>query len=256
MKTKLYDKTTGVSTFVVTWAPKASAVQRAGRAGRVGPGHCFRLFSTAVFTDEMPQFAEPEISRRPVDDLVLQMKAIGIDRVVNFPFPTPPPSEAIKAAEDLLMKLGALKNDDENPKGVVAKITDLGRLMARLPVSPRFSKVLCCAQDEKSLTYLIAMFSGLSVQELLLTDCDHNKNEGDETDQKKTRLKNIVRKAREAWSPPGESRLLGDAGLFLRAIGAAEFAKASIEFCKQCGIRYKALVEARKVRRQLTNIGT
>ncbi len=74
VKTKFYDKVTGVSTFHVTWCSQAAANQRAGRAGRIGPGHSYRLYSSAVFNDEFDKFSPPEISRRPVDDLVLQMK--------------------------------------------------------------------------------------------------------------------------------------------------------------------------------------
>ena len=75
---------------------KASADQRAGRAGRTEAGHCYRLYSSAVFQNQFVQFSEPEICRRPVDDLVLQMKALGIEHVANFPFPTPPAAEALK----------------------------------------------------------------------------------------------------------------------------------------------------------------
>jgi ATP-dependent RNA helicase DHX37/DHR1 len=64
---------TGVSAFRVTWTSSAAANQRAGRAGRTGPGHCYRLFSSAVFT-EFEKFAPPEICQRPVDDLLLLMK--------------------------------------------------------------------------------------------------------------------------------------------------------------------------------------
>lgn len=89
-KMKLYDKVTGVNSFVVSWTSKASADQRAGRAGRLGPGHCYRLYSSAVFNNEFPQFSIPEIQQKPVDDLFLQMKCMNIHKVVNFPFPTAP----------------------------------------------------------------------------------------------------------------------------------------------------------------------
>ena len=109
VKQKLYDKVTGVSTFRIEWTSKASAEQRAGRAGRTAPGHCYRLYSSAVFNDEFARFAEPEIVRKPVEDLVLQMKDLGIDRIVNFPFPTPPTRDSLAAAENLLVQLGALQ---------------------------------------------------------------------------------------------------------------------------------------------------
>ena len=87
---------TGVSTFQVMWASKAQANQRAGRAGRQGPGHCYRLYSSAVFENSFDSFSLPEISSRPLDDLVLQMKSMYLDNVVNFPFPTPPEASHVR----------------------------------------------------------------------------------------------------------------------------------------------------------------
>ena len=86
IKMKFHDKVTGVSTFRIVWTSKASADQRAGRAGRTSPGHCYRLYSSAVFNDEFRLFTEPEIVRKPVEDLILQMKDLGIDRNVYFSF--------------------------------------------------------------------------------------------------------------------------------------------------------------------------
>ncbi|RWS22482.1 putative ATP-dependent RNA helicase DHX37-like protein, partial [Leptotrombidium deliense] len=74
VKVKVFDKLTGVSTMIVTWTSKASADQRAGRAGRTSNGHCFRLYSSAVFKEHFPQFSTPEIVSKPVDELFLQMK--------------------------------------------------------------------------------------------------------------------------------------------------------------------------------------
>lgn len=68
-----------------------------------------RLYSSAVFNDQFEQFSEPEIRRKPVDDLLLQMKSMNIDKVVNFPFPTPPGEEQLRVAERRLCILGALQ---------------------------------------------------------------------------------------------------------------------------------------------------
>ncbi|RLN96045.1 hypothetical protein BBJ28_00026823, partial [Nothophytophthora sp. Chile5] len=89
-KERVFDLSNGISSFDVQWISKASADQRAGRAGRTGPGHCYRLYSSAVFDTEFQQFSSPEILCQPIDDLVLQMKAMGIHNVLQFPFPTPP----------------------------------------------------------------------------------------------------------------------------------------------------------------------
>lgn len=145
IKMKFYDKVTGVSTFRICWTSKASAEQRSGRAGRTAPGHCYRLFSSAVFNDEFPKFAEPEIVRKPVEDLILQMKDLGIDRIVNFPFPTPPDDMAIKVAEKLLIRLGALEVDKSRSKSMkqseqVTRISELGKVIASFPINPRYGK--------------------------------------------------------------------------------------------------------------------
>ena len=68
-KERNYDKTTGVQSFDIGWVSKASAAQRAGRSGRTGPGHCYRLYSSAVYERDFPEFAEPEILRMPIEGL-------------------------------------------------------------------------------------------------------------------------------------------------------------------------------------------
>lgn len=85
-KVKHYNFSNGVETYEVQWISKASAAQRAGRAGRTGPGHCYRLYSSAAFSkdDLFPEFSCPEISKIPVDGVVLLMKSMGIDKVVNL----------------------------------------------------------------------------------------------------------------------------------------------------------------------------
>ena len=129
MKVRLYDKLTGVSTYQVMWISKAQADQRAGRSGRQGPGHCYRLFSSAVFTD-FEDHALPDIKSRPVDDVVLQLKSMGKSNVLEFPFPTPPEAKQVETAEKNLMQLGALDRESR-------KILPLGRTIALFPVSPR-----------------------------------------------------------------------------------------------------------------------
>lgn len=80
-KSKLLDATTTSHRFEVRWISQAGADQRAGRAGRTGPGHCYRLYSSAVFKDLFPQFAPPEISNTALDGVVLSMRAMGLPKV-------------------------------------------------------------------------------------------------------------------------------------------------------------------------------
>ncbi|KAJ1374356.1 putative ATP-dependent RNA helicase rha-2 [Parelaphostrongylus tenuis] len=114
-KRRLYDPITGVSQFVVTRISKASADQRAGRSGRTAAGHAYRLYSSAVF-QTFEEFSCPEILNKPPDQLVLHLKSMNIVKVVNFPFPSAPDSEALEAAEKALDKTWCLEGHNEERK--------------------------------------------------------------------------------------------------------------------------------------------
>ncbi|XP_053692686.1 probable ATP-dependent RNA helicase kurz [Sabethes cyaneus] len=247
-KTKLYDKVTGVSTFAVTYISKASANQRAGRAGRVAPGHCYRLYSSALYNDEFIEFTTPQIQVKPVDDLMLQMKSMGIDKVVNFPFPSPPDRAQLKIAENQLVRMGALQEYIVNKKKIhsISRVTELGRTIAAFPVSPRFGKMLALSHQYGLLPYAICMVAALSVQEVLQ---EVSFSENSNSYQK-------WRNKRKAWAGTGNSFLLGDPMILLRAVGASEFANSKgrlAEFCEENGLRLKAIKEIRKLRVLLTN---
>ncbi|GMH43272.1 hypothetical protein BSKO_11194 [Bryopsis sp. KO-2023] len=134
-KQKILEGHAGMSRFEVRWISKAAAEQRAGRAGRTVPGHCYRLFSSAHFNDTFPEHTPPEIVNTPLEGVVLMMKSLGMNKVVNFPFPTCPDREALSGAEDGLVALAAI-----DPKE--RKITEMGRAMAVYPVSPRHSRMI------------------------------------------------------------------------------------------------------------------
>ncbi|XP_066144802.1 probable ATP-dependent RNA helicase kurz [Euwallacea fornicatus] len=241
-KVKLYDKITGLTTQVVTWTSKASANQRAGRAGRTGPGHCYRLYSSAVFNDEFFEFSSPEIQQKPVDDIYLQLKCMHVQKIMNFPFPTAPDMLQLAAAEKRLELLGVLK------KG---QVTPLGHTVAKYPVLPRFGKMLALSHQFNLLPYTICLVAALSVQEVLLETSIHAISP---EEQKATREK--WRILRQQWAGTGNSLLLGDAGVLLKAVGAAEYehSKGKLqEFCDKNGLRHKAVIEIRKLRLQLTS---
>ncbi|KAF5285220.1 hypothetical protein FQR65_LT13335 [Abscondita terminalis] len=240
-KVKLYDKVTGVSSYVVTWTSKASANQRTGRAGRLGPGHCYRLYSSAVFNDSFQEYSVPEIQQKPVDDLFLQMKCMNVDKVHNFPFPTAPDLMQLKTAESRLEILGALKD---------GKVTALGRAIAKFPVLPRFGKMLALSHQQNLLPYTISIVAALSVQEVLL------ETPITQTPEEAKSLRQKWATTRRQWAGSGNSLLLGDPMVLLCAVGAAEFAntEGKLEsFCTANGLRQKAIVEIRKLRIQLTN---
>ena len=172
VKQRTYSESSAVSRFELEWISQASADQRAGRAGRVGPGHCYRLYSSSVFSNVFPRFAVPEIRREPVESLVLQMKAIGIARVASFPFPEPPPAEAVREAERALEALGATAAASSSPPSrssassaspwVDLPVSSVGRLLARLPISPRIGKFLLTARRDKLLALALPLAAMLA----------------------------------------------------------------------------------------------
>lgn len=134
VKQRAYSPKTGIETLTATPVSKASASQRAGRAGRTRPGKCFRLYTEDSF-QSLAETNIPEIQRSDLAPVVLQLKALGIDNVVRFDFLSPPPSELMSKALELLYALGAL---DE-----YAKLTrPLGFRMAELAVGPMMAKTL------------------------------------------------------------------------------------------------------------------
>nr|XP_004668515.2 probable ATP-dependent RNA helicase DHX37 isoform X2 [Jaculus jaculus] len=256
VKKRYYDRVTGVSSFRITWVSQASADQRAGRAGRTEPGHCYRLYSSAVFGD-FEQFPPPEITRRPVEDLILQMKALNIEKVINFPFPTPPSVEALVAAEELLIALGALQapRKEERVKQLQQSrlscpITALGRTMATFPVAPRYAKMLALSRQHGCLPYTIAIVAAMTVRELF-EELDRPAASEEELNILKGRRARVAQMKR-TWAGQGASLKLGDLMVLLGAVGACEYAGCSPQFCQANGLRYKAMLEIRRLRGQLT----
>jgi ATP-dependent RNA helicase DHX37/DHR1 len=189
-KERTYDQASSIQSFDISWISKAAASQRAGRAGRTGPGHCYRLYSSNVYETQFPQHGTPEILRTPIEGVVLQMKSMNIDQVVNFPFPTPPDRAGLQTAEKVLINLGALTATSVSGKRVTvpARITELGQAMSLFPLSPRFSKMLVTGQQHGCLPYVIAVVSALSVGDPFLrpeaVGISLDADEEDQPDQK------------------------------------------------------------------------
>ncbi|XP_030438269.1 probable ATP-dependent RNA helicase DHX37 [Gopherus evgoodei] len=256
VKKRFYDKVTGVSSFRVTWTSQASANQRAGRAGRTEPGHCYRLYSSAVFSD-FEKFSPPEITRRPVEDLILQMKALNIEKVINFPFPTPPPTEALAAAEELLIALGALKEPLKTGRlkelqiaKLSSPISPLGITMASFPVAPRYAKMLALSKQHDCLPYAITIVSAMTVREFF-EEFERPAVSEEETEKLKGKKARVIQ-MRRIWAGQGPFQKLGDLMVMLGAVGACEYAGCTPKFCEANGLRYKAMLEIRRLRGQLT----
>ncbi|KAG6843905.1 hypothetical protein H0H87_011894 [Tephrocybe sp. NHM501043] len=270
-KERRYDVRNGIQAFVVNWVSKASAAQRAGRAGRTGPGHCYRLYSSALFEHHFDQFSLPEINRMPIEGVVLQMKSMHIDAVVNFPFPTPPDRSALQSAEKVLTHLGALSP----PKLLAAKsdllvggqITDLGKTMSLFPLSPRFSRMLVNGQQHGCLPYVVAIVSALSVGDPFLHDEGLAiEDKEDEDLEGMSHLTSAAVKAKEAqrlrrkafFESQHKHASLGqhtsDIFKILSVVGAYEYAGGGHTFCNEHFVRPKAMEEIHKLRAQISNI--
>ncbi|WP_297945950.1 ATP-dependent RNA helicase HrpA [uncultured Fibrobacter sp.] len=137
---------------------KASARQRTGRAGRVKPGVCIRLYSPEDF-EKRDEFTEPEIRRSNLANVVLQLRSLGLE-LENFPFLQPPPHSAFRDAYKTLFELGALTADNAS-----GHVTKLGREMTRLPMDVALSAVLLRARDAGVLQPALIVCSALSIQD-------------------------------------------------------------------------------------------
>lgn len=125
--------------FRVQQCSRASANQRAGRAGRVGPGKAFRLYTKWAFSNELEENTVPEIQRTNLGMTVLVLKSLGINNFMDFEFMDPPPGETLIRALELLYALGALNDRGE--------LTKLGRRMAEFPVDPMLSKAIISSEQ-------------------------------------------------------------------------------------------------------------
>jgi ATP-dependent helicase HrpB len=132
-----YDSERGIQTLLVEQISRASADQRAGRAGRTAPGTCWRLWTESGHLNR-PARNTPEIQRADLAEVVLLLHSLGVRRAVEFDWLDRPDREAVERAERLLVTLGALEAGDS----AHGELTEIGRRMLRLPMHPRFGRML------------------------------------------------------------------------------------------------------------------
>jgi len=158
-KQKLYLPGPRVETLLVQPISKASARQRAGRAGRTQPGRCYRLYGDEAFA-ELPAATTPEVLRTSVAQVILMLARLGVRNVPSFPFLDPPAPEATIRGLEELQALGALN--------IGLSITDLGRAMCHFPIDPLLSATLLQAHVEQCTLQVAAIVAMLSVPKLFL----------------------------------------------------------------------------------------
>ncbi|PKI70333.1 hypothetical protein CRG98_009213 [Punica granatum] len=244
-----------------------------GRAGRTGPGHCYRLYSSAVFHNIFPDFALAEISKIPVDGVVLLMKSMGIDKVANFPFPTTPEKTSLLEAEQCLKVLEAL---DSN-----GKLTTLGKAMALYPMSPRHSRMLLTViqimrtvgsytRANLVLGFAVAAAAALSLPNPFLRPIENSQTQGDglekqegsalidgekekamdkEEKMRRKKLKETAKLSRAKFHNP-----TSDALTIAYALQCFELSRGQADFCNENALHLKTMEEMSKLRKQLLQL--
>ncbi|OAG37345.1 hypothetical protein AYO21_08422 [Fonsecaea monophora] len=274
-KERKYNLDTGVQSFEIDYISKASAQQRAGRAGRTGPGHCWRLYSSAVYEQFFPDHTEPEILRAPAESVVLQLKGFAYPRpIAEFPFPTPPAAQTLDKAEQLLKNLGALT--------VSGSITDLGKRLSMYPLSPRLGKILAACVCETDLVWhILALVSAIAVPEIFITEGQlnltddknaatassaHGQNSGDDDDEQEVytfekqqeddRLEKLRQEYGRARATLSKNDKASDAMKLLTAVSVYLDSSPSGRetLCKSLFLRSKAMAEVAQLRDQLEHL--
>jgi ATP-dependent RNA helicase DHX8/PRP22 len=225
-KQKAFNPKLGMDSLVVTPISQASARQRAGRAGRTGPGKCYRLYTENAFKTEMLPTNIPEIQRTNLGNVVLQLKAMGINDLLGFDFMDPPPVATLVGALESLHALGAL--DEEG------LLTRLGRKMAEFPLEPNLSKMLILSVDLGCSEEILTITAMLSVENPFYRPRDKQA----QSDMKKAKFHQAE----------------GDHLTLLAVYKAWEASKFSNPWCFENFVQARSMRRAQDVRKQLVTI--
>lgn len=225
-KVKAFNPKLGMDSLVVTPISQASARQRAGRAGRTGPGKCYRLYTEQAFKTEMLPTNIPEIQRTNLGNVVLQLKAMGINDLLGFDFMDPPPVATLVGALESLHALGAL--DEEG------LLTRLGRKMAEFPLEPNLSKMLILSVDLGCSDEILTITAMLSVENPFYRPRDKQA----QADMKKAKFHQAE----------------GDHLTLLAVYKGWEASKFSNPWCFENFVQARSMKRAQDVRKQLVTI--
>ncbi|XP_005178810.2 ATP-dependent RNA helicase DHX15 homolog [Musca domestica] len=225
-KQKVYNPRIRVESLLVSPISKASAQQRAGRAGRTKPGKCFRLYTEKAYKNEMQDNTYPEILRSNLGTVVLQLKKLGIDDLVHFDFMDPPAPETLMRALELLNYLAAL-DDDGN-------LTDLGAVMSEFPLDPQLAKMLIASCQHNCSNEILSITAMLSVPQCFVRPNEAKKA----ADEAKMRFAHID----------------GDHLTLLNVYHAFKQSSEDPNWCYENFINFRSLKSADNVRQQLARI--
>ncbi|KAK6853445.1 ATP-dependent RNA helicase DHX8/PRP22 [Apiospora arundinis] len=228
VKQNAYDPKLGMDALIVTPISQAQANQRAGRAGRTGPGKCFRLYTEQAFSTEMSPVTIPEIQRQNLASTILLLKAMGINDLLNFDFMDPPPTNTMLSALEELYALGCLDNE--------GLLTRQGRRMADLPMEPSLAKVLVASVDLGCTDEVLSVIAMLSIPTIFYRP----KEKQQVADQKKAKF----------HDPSGDHLTLLNVYNSWKNNGMAN------TWCYENFIQARSMLRAKKVRDQIVNIMT
>lgn len=221
-----FDPYRGINTLLIEKISRASADQRAGRAGRTAPGVCLRLWTAKEHQHRAPQEL-PEVKRLDISEVLLTLKASGVHDVRVFPWLDAPEPRAVEAAETLLHELGAI----HGPGGAIAP---LGRRMLSFPTHPRFSRMLLAAEEARCVAP-VALAAALTQSRSLLLH-----RTGSRTEEKRDDVL-------------GEEKQ-SDFFLLMRAWEYAAANRYSVAACQEVGIHAQAARQVGQTFQQLLEI--
>lgn len=222
-----FNSRTGMESLTVVPISKASANQRAGRAGRTAPGKCFRLYTAWAYKQELEDNTIPEIQRINLGNAVLMLKALGINDLIHFDFLDPPPHETLVLALEQLYALGALNHHGE--------LTKMGRRMAEFPVDPMMAKMLLASEKYKCSEEIVTIACMLSVNSSIFY------RPKDKIIHADTARKNF-------------NQTDGDHLSLLQVYNQWMESDYSTQWCYENFIQYRSMKRARDVREQLVGL--
>ena len=228
-KLKVFKPKMGMDALTVVPISRANADQRKGRAGRTGIGQVHRMYTRMQYQSEMLASTVPEIQRTNLGNVILLLKCLGVEDLLNFDFMDPPPQDTLLTSLYQLWVLGALSNSGD--------LTSLGKKMVQFPLDPPLSKMLIFSIELSCVSEILTIVSMLSVPNIFY------RPENDEKKQQECDNK------REKFFVPESDHLT-----FLNCYQSWQRQNYNLKWCKEHFIQTKSMIKVREVRGQLLDL--